>query len=415
MRTRILPYCIAVAVAGSALFSTGVAAWPSAPDTGAQSSDTSQSQLPASASSSPPSAQLGTIIVTANKRSQALEDVPMAVTALPGYQLDRASAFSFSDYASRVPGLNLISSGEGHTQLVLRGVTSGSTQPNATVGTYIDGVPYGSSTVYALGSILTPDIDPADLKRIEVLRGPQGTLYGSNTLGGLIKFVTTPPDTSHAAARVKVGYRSIEGGGAGFATHAMVNVPLKKDELGLRVNAYHRDDPGYIDNVATGQSDVNQADVDGARAQLLWTPSDAFSARLWALAQNLDSDGLANQGVDVSAGTLKPIYGDLKRSHPPSTGLFKLKYRLYALSLNADLGWASLVSVSSYSTLRMNMVKDVTTAFGPILGPALGVPGAGFSLHKPVSMDKYTQELRLQSSGEREVEWRAGIYYTHER
>src|SRR5690625_37344 len=414
MRIGVLSYCIGMAVAGSALFPAVAVASPAVSGGGGAPSGAAR-QLPAPASASTASARLGTIIVTANKRSEELKDVPMAVSALPGYQLDRENAFSFADYARQVPGLNIISSGEGQAQLVLRGVTSGGAQSNATVGTYVDGVPYGSSTVYSLGSILTPDIDPADLQRIEVLRGPQGTLYGSNTLGGLIKFVTTPPDTRHAAARVKLGYRSIAGGGAGFDVHAMVNLPVKEDKLGLRVNAYHRDDPGYIDNVATGRSDVNQADVDGARAQLLWTPSDKVSVRLSAMAQNLDSAGLANSGVDVDPATLQPIHGDLEQSHAPTTGLFKLKYRLYALSVNADLDWATLVSASSYSTLRLNMVGDATPAYGPALGPVLGVPGAGFSVHQPVALDKYTQELRLQSPEERTLEWRVGVFYTHER
>ncbi|WP_236585527.1 Plug domain-containing protein, partial [Dyella sp. EPa41] len=115
--------------------------------------------------------QLGTVIVTANKRSERLQDVPMGVSVMAGPQLERQNATSFADYATQIPGLNTISTGQGQTQLVLRGVTSGSGQPNAAVGTYVDDAPYGSSTVYALGSLLTPDIDPYDLQRIEVLRG----------------------------------------------------------------------------------------------------------------------------------------------------------------------------------------------------------------------------------------------------
>lgn len=369
---------------------------------------------PATSGSVASPAQLGIIIVTANKRSQRLQDVPMSITALSGYQLEREHAVSFSDYATQVPGLNVISSGEGQTQLVLRGITSGSGQPNATVGTYLDGVPYGSSTVYSSGSVLTPDIDPADLQRVEVLRGPQGTLYGSNTLGGLVKFVTTPPDTRHAYGRVRAGYSSVAGGGSGFDEHAMFNLPLAVDKLGLRVNAYHRDDPGYIDNVATGKSDVDQATVDGGRAQLLWTPNDVVSLRLSALAQNLSSDGLANGGVDVDPATLKPLHGELTHSRPPGTGMLKIKYRLYAALLNADFGWANLVSSTSYSTLRVNQNSDVTAAFGPVLGPVFGVPHIGASLRQPIALNKVTQELRLESPEAQALEWRVGVYYTRE-
>ncbi|RDJ00383.1 TonB-dependent receptor [Dyella solisilvae] len=369
-------------------------------------------QTSASASSA---TQLGTVIVTANKRTERLQDVPMGVSVMAGPQLERQNATSFSDYATQIPGLNTISTGEGQTQLVLRGVTSGSGQPNAAVGTYIDDTPFGSSTVYALGSLLTPDIDPYDLQRIEVLRGPQGTLYGSNTLGGLLKFVTTPPDTTQASARIGVGSSTVDQGGTGYAAHATVNLPLVPNTLALRVNVYDRRDPGYIDNVTTGQSNVNQADVSGARAQLLWTPTDKVSVNFSTLAQNLSSDGGANSGVDIDPNTLEPIYGDNKQARAASTGEMKLKYRLYDLAVNADFGWAKLVSNTSYGTLGLNENTDVTDAYGPLLNPLFGLENGGYSIRQPVNMKKATQELRLQSPQEQLLEWRVGLFYTHER
>ena len=205
-----------------------------------------QTQLASAGTAAPGSTtatNLGAIVVTANKRKERLQDVPMAVSATSGDQLQRQSAFSFADYATQIPGLNVISTGAGQTQLVLRGITSGSGQANASVGTYIDDTPYGSSTVYSAGSVLSPDIDPDDLQRVEVLRGPQGTLYGSNTLGGLVKFVSTPPDSTQFSGRVEAGGSSVSGGGTGYDTHATVNLPLIQNTLALRVNAYDRQDP----------------------------------------------------------------------------------------------------------------------------------------------------------------------------
>ena len=357
---------------------------------------------------------LSTVEVTANKRKERLQDVPMAVSTLSGSDLERQSAVSFADYASRVPGLNTVSQGPGRTQLTLRGITSGANTPNATVGTYIDDTPYGSSTVYAAGSQLTPDIDPDDVERIEVLRGPQGTLYGANTLGGLLKFVTVKPDSTAVAGRIALGASSVSGGENGTDVHAMFNLPLIKDKLAFRVNAYTRNDPGYIDNVATGKKDVNDAKVNGLRAQLLWTPTDTFSLRLSALAQNLDGDALANGGVDVDPVTLKPIYGDLKQSRSPGTGDFGVRYRLYDASINANFGWSQLVSVSSYSTLDQQLNTDVTTAYGPIINPAIGLTNGGYSIDNPVTQGKFSQELRLQSPEDQTLEWRAGVFYTRE-
>jgi iron complex outermembrane recepter protein len=359
--------------------------------------------------------QLGTVVVTANKRTERLQDVAMSVSVLTDTQLERENANGFADYASQVPGLNTISSGDGWTQLVLRGITSGSMQPNATVGTYIDDTPYGSSTIYAAGSMLTPDIDPSDLQRIEVLRGPQGTLYGANTLGGLVKFVTTPPDTSQASARVGFDTSSIAGGGTGYGAHAMVNIPLIADTLGLRVNVYDRDDPGYIDNIKTGQTDVNEAKVSGARAQLLWTPSDKVSVRFSTLAQNLNSNGLANSGIDINPSTLQPLYGWNDQSRAAGTGMFKVQYRLYDLSVNADFGWAKLISTTSYGTQRFGEDEDLTDIYGPVLNPIFGLDDGGYSEYQAINLKKATQEIRLQSPADQMWEWRVGMFYTRER
>ncbi|WP_240732561.1 MULTISPECIES: TonB-dependent receptor [Dyella] len=359
--------------------------------------------------------ELGTVMVSANKRSERLQDVPMAVSVMSDTQLERQHAVNFADYATQIPGMNFISSGEGQTQLVLRGITSGSGQPNATVGTYIDDSPYGSSTVYSAGSVLTPDIDPSDLQRIEVLRGPQGTLYGSNTLGGLVKFVSTPPDATQASGRLSADASSVDGGGNGFGVRAMGNVPLIKDQLALRVNAYSRTDPGYIDNVNTGDKEVNEVKVDGGRAQLLWTPNAMWNVRLSALAQNLNSDGIGNGGVDVDPNTLRPIYGDDKQWRAAGTGLFKLKYRLYDLSINGDFGWAKLVSTTSYGTLRLNENVDATQAYGPLLNPAFGIDNGGYSIAQRIALNKTTQELRLQSPTDQAWEWRVGVFYTQEK
>lgn len=372
-----------------------------------------QTQAPNSATGKK-ALQLGTITVTAEKRVQPVQEVPMGVSVISGAQLERLQAVKFSDYLERLTGFNYISSGEGQTQLILRGITSGADQANATVGTYIDEAPFGSSTVYAEGSLLTPDIDPADIERIEVLRGPQGTLYGANTLGGLIKFVTIPPNTLQLYGRIRIDGTSVQGGGSGYGFHAMLNVPLVSNTLGLRINAYRRIDPGYYNNVATGQNNVNKDTVNGGRLQLLWTPNESLSLRLSALAQNNYNPAGVNGGEDVDPNTLQPIYGDLKQNHPPGTGLFEPQYRLYNATVNANFGWAELISSTSYDSLRLQQNTDVTSVYGPLLNPLLGLTNGGYSVNQPVVQGKFTQEIRLQSPSTDTLEWRAGLFYTHE-
>src|SRR5262249_58858446 len=131
------------------------------------------------------------IVVTAQKREELLRDVPQSVSAITGDTLQRVQANDFSDYVGRIPGMVQTSSQAGETRLTLRGLdTSGVA---STIGTYIDETPFGSSTALANGAILAIDLDPYDVQRVEVLRGPQGTLYGASTLGGLVKFVTVDP------------------------------------------------------------------------------------------------------------------------------------------------------------------------------------------------------------------------------
>src|SRR4051812_22291366 len=132
------------------------------------------------------------IIITAQKRSERLLDVPQSVSVISGESLQNTHAQRLSDYLTRIPSANIVESQAGNSRIVLRGINTGGV--GATVATYVDETPFGSATALANGAILTPDIDPFDLARVEVLRGPQGTLYGANSLGGLVKFVTVAPD-----------------------------------------------------------------------------------------------------------------------------------------------------------------------------------------------------------------------------
>src|SRR5262249_41665404 len=139
------------------------------------------------------------IVVTAQKRSERLQDVPVPVTAVSSAQLLAQNQLRFEDYFSNFPGLNFGSGDRGEAFLSIRGLTTGPYN-SPTVGIVVDDIPYGSS----IGQIPAPDLDPSDLEHIEVLRGPQGTLYGAASLGGLIKFVTSDPSTNGVSGRVEV-------------------------------------------------------------------------------------------------------------------------------------------------------------------------------------------------------------------
>ena len=279
--------------------------------------------------------QVGEVVVTAQKREQRLLDTPVPVTALLPQTLQRLDAVSFEDYLARVPGFAAISGREGETQLILRGITTGE-QPNSTVGTYVDDTPYGSSSVFANGGVLTPDFDPSDLQRIEVLRGPQGTLYGANTLGGLLKFVTTPPDPTGYHARVEADADDVDHGGDGYGLRGMVNIPIVSDKLALRANIFDRDDPGYIDNPVLGRHDLNATRVYGGRVSLLWNATDKLSIRLTASSQNVKSTGTPDEDVDDA--TLAPTVGKYQQDRSTNE-ILDNRYRCTRAASTKRSGW----------------------------------------------------------------------------
>ncbi len=349
--------------------------------------------------------QLGTIIVTANRRSETLQNIPLPVSVLTYHDIQRQQLVDFQDYADAIPGLAAVSSGAGVTGLSIRGIASGSAQPSASVGVYVDDTPFGSSSVFAAGAELTPDIDPADLERIEVLRGPQGTLYGAGALGGVLRFITIPPDTENYSGRLQIGGTSADGGGNGFDAHGMVNLPLVTDTLALRANVYDRTDPGFISDAGQGKTDLNENRVKGGRASLLWTPSGQTSLRITLLAQNLNREGNPTEALDPV--TLKPLYGDLQQRGPALGGdAFDGHYRLYNATFITDFGWAKLVASSSYSTLDAVTNVDVTPLL--FLGPQANGQPYGTLENSIIPQTKSTQEIRLESPKSDKVEWLGG-------
>jgi len=376
-----------------------------------------RSAVPQAASSpdsgaNPSAQQLGEVVVTAQKRSERLLSVAAPVTALSAGDLARDEAVKLEDYAFKVPGLSLISDREGETQIVLRGITTGS-PVSSTVATYVDDAPYGSSTSAALGGWLTPDLDPSDLQRVEVLRGPQGTLYGASALGGLVKFVTTAPSLTDYAGRIELDGSTVDHGGDGWGVRGMLNIPIVSDTLGLRVSAYDRDDPGFIDDPQLGRSNINATHLDGGHAALLWTPTPTVSVRLSAVIQDLKGDGTSDEDVNVNGSAITPIAGDLKQIRYTAEPL-DIAYRLYSGAASDDFGWATLTSITSYSTTHETAIVDETQTFGPIVTQITGIPNFGTSTGSVLSQNKITEEVRLVSAPSQRLEWQGGFFFTHE-
>lgn len=337
------------------------------------------------------------IIVTAQKREERLREVPQSVTALTDQTLQRVQANEFLDYVGRIPGMTAVESQAGNTRLTLRGLETGGVA--ATIGTYIDETPFGSSTALANGSILAPDLDPADIQRIEVLRGPQGTLYGASTLGGLIKFVTRDPSPDEFEGWVRASGEQVEGGEDGWALRGALNVPLGS-RAAARLSGWRRSEGGFVDDPSRGVKDIDDAETSGARGGFLLNATENLTIRLSALLQDIKSDAAST--IDYFPVPLVPVAGetDQTRLFSESTDT---TYRLYNGTIDWDLGWASLISASSYNQLEQFSLIDSTVAFG---APAL--------ITSDLTLDKFTQEVRLTSPASTQFEWLAGVYYTQE-
>ncbi|HUD93644.1 TonB-dependent receptor [Sphingobium sp.] len=350
------------------------------------------------------------IVVTAQKRTERLKDVPAAITALTSESLQERVASKLDDYVARIPGLVVSQAGgaSGATQLSIRGITTGA-GGNPTVGVYIDESPFGASTGY--GAYTVPDLDPQDLARVEVLRGPQGTLYGAGSLGGLLKYVTADPDPTRFFGRVQVDGSTVDGGGRGYGMRAAANVPLS-ETVALRVSGYNRRDPGFIDNVQTGEKDINATRYYGGRAALAWQLNDDWKIRASALYQHYSGSPPI---VDYDSMTFQPSYGELKQSRAPDTTNVRQNIGAYSLLVEGDLGFATLTSASTYNHQTMRFNLDYSPLLSPQLAPAFGIPTLGFKNTAPVSVDKYTQELRLSSPTSDSLSWQLGAFYTHEK
>ena len=348
------------------------------------------------------------IVVTATKRSERLQDVPASVSAISGDALTQLGAARLQDYISRVPGLILddTSFSNGLNQLTIRGLNTGP-GANPTVGIYIDDSPYGSSSNNSFGGSSVPDLDPLDLERVEVVRGPQGTLYGAGSLGGLFKYVTAAPDPTKTFGRVEANGTFIDRGGSGYSLRGAANVPLT-DDLAVRASGFYRRDPGFIDNVRTATHDVNTTDVYGGRVSLGWNVAPGWAVRASAMIQRLQADG--NAVADYDNVTRQPLFGRYAQAREPFTGKTSQLDNFYSLSIKGDLGFATLTSATSYQKQKLDFNLDVTDAYAA----AFGLGGSGVEIVTHSLLHKWTQEVRLASPDTGPLSWQIGGFYTPE-
>ena len=369
----------------------------------------------AAAQETQPSAAPGDeIVVTAQKREQNLQDVPISISVVSGDEMQEQGAASLTDYAGYVPGLQVTTTGTpGQTTITLRGVAP--LTASQTVGIYLDDAPVGSSAIYNRGGQFSLDLLPYDIERVEVLRGPQGTLYGASSIGGLLKYVTVSPSTSTFSVRGGVEAFGINGAGnLGWAGQTMFNAPLVQGKLGVTGSFAWRKTPGFVNSVNNASlDDQNDYEQIGGRVALLWQASDRFSARLTAIYQDLDSDGNGLYAADLTGKRLGD--GNSYNNYVPEA--FKTELQYYAATLDYDFGGVTATSVTTHSTTHATQLQDASYAFG-VLFPLLtgGTVAAGLTPFEiNLGLRKWTQEVRLASPSGGSFEWLVGGFYTDEK
>ena len=375
-------------------------------------------------------ASLDEVVVTATKREEKLHDVAMSITAVDGDDLTRRHESSYLDFAAQVPGLSFEAIDAGTNRVILRGQNVGSV--GATVATTVDDIPFFMSGAQADGSFFSANIDTYDLKRVEVLRGPQGTLYGAAAEGGLIKYVTNLPELGKFQAQINLGGQVVHDGQADDSAKGLVNLPFWGDKAAIRISAVEENLPGWVDNQLQGQTGVNHGRKYSLRGSVLVKPTDQLTIRLTAFNQGLTVQG--DNAVEVvgaaanpaapPANQFAPVNGLNHNFQAPHTINDRLFY--YALSLEYALPLATLTSNTSYGQISERFTSDLSDnnlapglTYGDFLGAIVyGGPiiVAGRQLE---FVHKFNQELRVTSNPGSSLfgnplDWQGGVFFTRE-
>lgn len=345
------------------------------------------------------------IVVTATKRAVSLQDVPQSISAFDEGALEDIGAADFTGLLDSLPGVELRSSQDGLGGVSIRGIaelnvanTFGA--PSATVGLYLDELPLTMSGVF-------PDIQTFDMARVEVLKGPQGTLFGEGSLGGTVRLVTNKPVFDDVETKVELGYYVTDGGSQSYNGSAMLNVPLVEDILAARVVAFREKDGGFVDtlDLTTGQpstENVNESEHDGGRLLVALTPSDDLTVTAMGYLSKADRGARAIADEDF-----------FNTSSVPTVTEDDLT--AYNLTAEYTFDFANLVVSGSYfdrdNAARIDqpgLVATTNTVFG-----LFGVPvtASGVFIDQTLDAEALTGEIRLVSNDDGLFEWTVGAFY----
>jgi iron complex outermembrane receptor protein len=376
------------------------------------------------------------IVVTAEKRSSTVQDTPISITALSGEQLYNQGVSGVAGIVAAVPGLSMRTAGPGQTELELRGLSSsGGASP--TVGFYLDDYPLTAPAASLAGKVVI-DPDLYDLNRVEVLRGPQGTLYGSGSMGGTVKLLTDQPNLTRVEASIN-GILASTLGGINGGGNLMLNLPVVQDKLAIRVVATDKYRDGWITRVvepnfpppvnpngfcgggwpgcdrgnvlgvtpASQTSRTNWEHLVGGRAEILAKPSERLTISALAMYQKITLGGYDE--YDLPPG-LPGYHFQPNNAKEPISDTFQL----YGLTATYGLGFADLTSATAYYTRTESQTQDVSEALYSLF-PLYGFNSTQFypsPFNETDVTHQFSGELRLTSKGTGRLRWTLGGFYS---
>jgi iron complex outermembrane recepter protein len=363
------------------------------------------------------------IVVTATKRLESVRDIPMSIAVIGNQDIERRGLIGMEDYLRSIPGTNQIDNGPRSNAIVIRGISTSpefenaSSGSGATVASYFDETPITAAGGVGAGGI---DVRPVDIERIEVLRGPQGTTYGSASLGGAMRIIPVKPKLDAFSTRVAASYSDTSGNGGGNSMiQGIVNLPVVKDVLALRAVGYRYEDSGFYKNVAGSdpatiaaatafglgnyvsgfvQDDVGHMVSSGGRLAALWRPTDNLDLTMNFLTQTIEQDGqpLAESGqYDQKRIPVAPA----GRVRGESGEVSDTEMDLVNLVVNYDLGWAKLTSAGSW--IDSNSFASATS-----IGPPFPL-----STSSPSDFRSRTIETRLASQLAGRFQFLGGLFF----
>ncbi|MBL8270212.1 TonB-dependent receptor, partial [Steroidobacter sp.] len=355
------------------------------------------------------------IVVTAQKRSESIQDVPMSISAYGQDAMEKRNLVDMNDFLRTMPGVNFIDYGAGRNTIIVRGVTADPQLEGKVVGTYFGETPITGLGSSAGGGNGSSDLKMVDIERVELLRGPQGTLYGSGSLGGTLRIIPNKPDLATLGGNVEIGFSNTSRlGGANQSLKGDLNVPVVQDVFAVRMVGYQFNDSGYIDNVAASNADKaaaaaaagaivfderhrGETDTTGARFSALWQLSEDFSANLSYTYQKTHVDGRTE--VNLNLGDYQQV-----RFQSPGFGEESMddELRIANLELNYDFGWGSLRSSTSSVKQRSDTVRN-------FLGTFFETTPVGHLV--PAEYEVFSEELRFVSQFQGPLHIVGGVFF----